>query len=102
MAHFAQLNDDNTVLQVVVISNDDIKDEQGNEVEQLGIDFCKQLFTPTLGEDTRWVQSSYNGNFRDLYAQPGYIYDPVQDKFVNPNPAVTPDFPSEGDLPPNN
>lgn len=101
MAHFAQLDKNNNVLQVVVVSNDNIKDEQGNEVEQIGIDFCKQLFAPTLGENTKWVQTSYNKNFRDLYAQPGFIYDPIQDKFVNPHPTVNPDFPSENDLPAN-
>lgn len=100
MAHFAQLDDNNIVLQVVVISNDDIKDEQGNEVEEIGINFCKQLFAINLGENTRWVQTSYNKNFRELYAQPGYIYDPIQDKFINPIPTIIPDFPSENDLPP--
>ena len=98
MAHFAQLDENNIVLQIVVVSNDDIKDEQGNEVEQIGIDFCKQLFAPTLGENTKWVQTSYNNNFRDLYAQPGYTYDSVQDKFINPNPPIFSNFPLEENL----
>ena len=75
MAHFAQLGENNVVLQVIVISNNDIKDEQGNESEQVGIDFCKSLF----GKDTNWVQTSYNRNFRKNFAGPGHTYDPVLD-----------------------
>ena len=59
MAHFAQLNN-NTVTQVVVISNADLLDENGVEQETLGIQVCHNIFGP----DTNWVQTSYNGNFR--------------------------------------
>ena len=57
MAHFAQLNN-NTVTQVVVISNADLLDENGVEQETLGIQVCRNIFGP----DTTWVQTSYNGN----------------------------------------
>ena len=34
MAHFAQLNSNNTVLTVIVVGNDDITDGNGNESEE--------------------------------------------------------------------
>jgi hypothetical protein len=78
MAHFAELDQNNIVLQVVVISNDDILDENGNESEQKGIDFCKNLY----GQDRNWVQTSYNGNFRYKYAAIGDTYNEQYDAFV--------------------
>ena len=54
MAHFAQLDENNIVLQVNVISNGDILDENGNESEEMGIQLCKDL----VGQDTKWVQTS--------------------------------------------
>lgn len=83
MAHFAQLDDDNTVLCVIVVSNESIIDpESGEESEELGIDFCKSL----LGEGTRWVQTSYNNSFRKRYAAVGGIYNPEHDVFISPAP----------------
>ena len=78
MAHFAEIDQDNKVLRVVVVANEDTADENGNEVEQIGKDFCNRL----LGGN--WVQTSYNGNFRGKYAGIGDIYDPVLDVFVLP------------------
>lgn len=80
MAHFAELDANNIVLRVLVVSNDDITDENGQEQEHLGISFMQGL----LGPDTRWVQTSYNGNFRGKYAGIGDTYDPVADVFVSP------------------
>jgi hypothetical protein len=79
VAHFARL-ENNTVSQVIVINNEVITDNNGVEQEQLGIDFCKSLY----GEDTNWVQTSYNNSFRGKYACFGDIYDPVNDVFVEP------------------
>lgn len=80
MAHFAQLDNDNKVLQVVVIANTDILDSNGNESEQVGIEFCKTLF----GQDTNWKQTSYNGKIRKNYAGINGTYDPVRDAFIPP------------------
>lgn len=77
MAHFARIDADNIVREVIVINNEVITDENGIEQEQLGIDFCKSLY----GEDTEWKQTSYNGNFRGRYAGSGMIYDPIKDEF---------------------
>ena len=70
MAHFAKLDANNIVEQVIVVSNDDIKDNSGTEVESFGVAFCQQL----LGADTNWKQTSYNGNMRGNYAGIGFTY----------------------------
>lgn len=82
MAHFAQLDENNVVLQVIVVHNNDCLDENGNESEAVGAAFCKSL----LGEITRWKQTSYNGNMRKNYAGIGYQYDPIRDAFIPPKP----------------
>jgi hypothetical protein len=78
MAHFAQLDENNKVIQVVVLSNDFISDENGNEVEALGVGFLSGLIGGT------WKQTSYNGNFRGSYAGVGFTYDADNDVFVAP------------------
>jgi len=82
MAHFAQINQENQVLQVIVVGNDDCKDQNGHESEDVGILFCKKLF----GNETNWKQTSYNSNFRKNYAAIGYFYDSVRDAFIPPKP----------------
>jgi hypothetical protein len=86
MAHFAKLDENNVVMQVIVVNNNELMDN-GVESEQKGIDFCKSLF----GQDTRWVQTSYNGNFRGTYAGVGYTYDAQKDEFVGPTPPILPE-----------
>ncbi len=80
MAHFAKLDDDNIVTQVIVVSDADCKDQDGNEVEAIGVAFCNNL----LGG--RWVQTSYNGNIRKRYAGIGYSYNERYDAFIGPKP----------------
>ena len=70
MAHFAKLDSDNLVTQVIVVSNDDTTDSNGVETESIGVAFCQKL----LGSDTNWKQTSYNGNMRGNYAGIGYTY----------------------------
>ena len=70
MAHFAQLDDNNVVTQVIVVSNDDTSDSNGVETESIGVAFCQKL----LGADTNWKQTSYNNNMRGNYAGIGYTY----------------------------
>ena len=77
MAHFAQLDENNKVLQVIVVANEELL-LNGVESETKGVIFCKSL----LGEDTKWVQTSYNATFRKNYAGIGYSYDPVADVFI--------------------
>ena len=69
MAHFAKLDENNIVTQVIVVSNDDCTDPHtGEEDEVLGIAFCKKL----LGGN--WKQTSYNNNMRGNYAGIGYKF----------------------------
>ena len=82
MAHFAQLDENNVVTQVIVVGNDDITDINGNEVESIGVAFCQRL----LGADTNWKQTSYNSNMRVRYAGIGYSYNAGLDAFVPPQP----------------
>ena len=79
MAHFAKL-ENNVVTQVIVVSNQDILDEQGQESEEKGIAFCSNLLGGT------WKQTSYNGNIRKNYAGIGYTYDEGRDAFIAPKP----------------
>ena len=81
MAHFAQLNDNNIVTQVIVVANEELI-FQGVENETQGVIFCRSLF----GNDTKWVQTSYNGNIRKRYAGIGYTYDADKDAFIAPQP----------------
>lgn len=78
MAHFAQLDENNVVVQVIVVHNNELLDENGNESEAKGIAFCQSL----LGEDTRWIQTSYNKKFRKNYAGIGFTYDVALDAFI--------------------
>lgn len=82
MAHFAQLDENNEVIQVIVVSNDDILDSDGNESEEIGIDFCKSIF----GEDTIWKQTSYNDKIRCRFAGIGMKYAENFDVFLPPQP----------------
>ena len=70
MAHFAKLDANNVVEQVIVVSNNDTADSSGVETESIGVAFCQKL----LGASTNWKQTSYNGNFRGNYAGIGYTY----------------------------
>lgn len=80
MAHFAKLDLNNIVTQVVVVNND-ILLENGAESEQKGINFLEELF-----EEGTWKQTSYNGTIRKNYAGVGYKYDVTRDAFIPPKP----------------
>lgn len=81
MAHFAQLDEQNMVTQVIVIHNNECQ-VNGVESEDIGIAFCRSLF----GSNTNWKQTSYNGNIRKNYAGIGFIYDAGRDAFIPPKP----------------
>ena len=79
MAHFAQLDDNNIVTQVIVVHNNELMLD-GEESEDKGVLFCKSLY----GSDTKWKQTSYNGNFRKNYAGIGYTFDKDRNAFIPP------------------
>jgi hypothetical protein len=80
MAHFAKLDENNVVTQVIVVANKDTSDADGVEKEHIGAAFCERL----LGGN--WVQTSYNGNIRKNYAGVGFTYNADIDAFVPPKP----------------
>ena len=80
MAHFAKLDENNVVTQVIVVDNKDTSDASGVEKEHIGAAFCERLFG---GE---WKQTSYNGNMRKNYAGIGFTYNANIDAFVPPQP----------------
>jgi hypothetical protein len=80
MAHFAQLDDNNKVTQVITVSDNDIKTSLGNESEEMGKELCSRLF------GGNWIQTSFNKKFRKHYAGIGYYYDSKLDAFVPPKP----------------
>jgi hypothetical protein len=79
MAHFAKIDTDNIVRQVIVISDDRAPDPAPDN-EASGQAFIADV----LGLSGTWLQTSYNGNFRGTYAAIGYTYDPDLDEFVAP------------------
>jgi hypothetical protein len=82
MAHFVQMYG-NDCGQVIVVNNEVLENLPFPESEPIGIAFCKSLF----GEDTEWLQTSYNSNFRGRYAKIGSIYNPELDEF---DPVIEP------------
>lgn len=81
MAHFAKLDSNNIVIEVVVVNNSVIQKADGTESELKGKQFLNSLF----GSAT-WKQTSYNGNFRKNYAGLGFKYDSTRDAFIPPQP----------------
>jgi len=80
MAHFAQIDENGVVLQVIVVDNTDTLDENGIEKESVGILFCENLLSG------KWIQTSYNRNIRKNYAGIGFTYDTQRDAFIPPQP----------------
>ena len=84
MAHFAELNSSNEVLQVIVISNEDVDANGGDESTQA--ETFVATIVPYGTGGVAWKQTSYNNNFRKQYAGIGYSYDSSKDKFITPQP----------------
>lgn len=80
MAHFAELDKNNVVLRVVTVDNQNILDQNNLESEEKGIHLCKSFY----GGNNRWIQTSYNGNFRFRYAGIGYTYNQEKNAFIPP------------------
>ncbi len=76
MAHFAEIDNNNIVQRILVVSNSNASNEAA------GIAFCKAL----LGSDTNWVQTSYNDNIRHRFAAIGMKYDATNDVFYKQQP----------------
>lgn len=83
MAHFAKLDENNTVTAVHTVNNNVLL-VNGVENEQVGINFLAQLHN-----HINWKQTSYNRNFRKNYAGIGYTYDADRDAFIAPQPYIS-------------
>jgi len=81
VAHFAQIDTDGTVLQVICVSNANAPDPAPAHSEPLG-----QAFIASLGLTGEWRQTSYHGNFRKQYAGIGFQYHADGDVFTKPKP----------------
>ena len=73
MAHFAEIDENNIVVRVVVVPN---------YQENRGQDFLAN----DLGLGGIWIQCSYNNNMRKQYPGPGFTYDVEKDIFISPKP----------------
>jgi len=73
MAHFARIDENNIVQEVLVVDN---------SLEHTGEDYLANV----LGFGGKWIQTSYNGNIRKQYAGAGYYYDETKDIFISPQP----------------
>ena len=80
MAHFAKIDENNIVTQVIVVHNNELLVD-GEESEAKGIDFCESLFG-----HRNWVQTSYNSNIRYNFAGIGFTWDPDNNAFYTPKP----------------
>jgi len=73
MAHFANIDENNIVTEVLVVDN--LLEDRGND-----------YLANELGLGGRWIQTSYNNNFRRRFAGVGYYYDEVNDVFIAQQP----------------
>ena len=67
MSHFAKIDKDNIVTQVIVAEQDFIN-------------------SGVVGDSFLWIQTSYNNNFRNQHAGVGFTYDKANDVFIAPKP----------------
>lgn len=94
MAHFAELNNVNVVMRVLVVHNNELMVD-GVELEERGVKFLQSLF----GTSTVWKQTSYNNNMRGKYAGVGYVYNPNTDEFLTPEEAAEIGLPTQQEVP---
>ena len=77
MAHYARVNSDNIVVEVLVMDND----METNDGEQACIDWLQANV-----HSDNWVKTSYNHNIRKQFAGIEHTYDSTKDKFISPKP----------------
>ncbi len=81
MAHFARINENNIVDEIIVISNEDCQNLDFPESESIG-----QSFITSIGLNGNWKQTSYNANFRKKYAGIGDTFDETRNAFITSKP----------------
>lgn len=83
MAHFAEIDSNNIVLRVVVIDNNDVNANGGDE--SLTAAKAVEKIVP-FSSGVKWVQTSYNNNFRCRMAGIDYVYNEEFNVFIHPKP----------------
>ena len=83
MAHFAKIDDNNLVLAIHCVDNINLLDENNEEQESLGQQY---LQTHSNWPAEKWIQTSYNLNFRVNFAQIGGTWDSTNNMFWPPKP----------------
>ena len=84
MAHYAELDINNKVIRVLTACNQDIATHGGELSEEAANYFG--TYTPFSENGVKWVQTSYNSNFRKQYAGIGHTFDSTKNKFISPQP----------------
>jgi hypothetical protein len=84
MAHFAELDQYNRVIRVLVACNQDIANNGGEQSEQAAKFF--ETVCPLTPIGVKYVQTSYNNNFRRIFAGNGSFYDPELNIFYSEKP----------------
>jgi hypothetical protein len=82
MAHYAFLDENNIVTEVIVGR------DEWEEVD--GITDWEQAYSEVRGQVCK--RTSYNGKIRYNYAGIGYTYDPIDDAFIPPVPCNHPEL----------
>ena len=83
MAHYAILDENNRVSNVIVIDTASTFDENGVENEELGLEICRQVLNDS---NLKAIRTSYNNNIRVRYAGMGFSYNEELDAFIPPKP----------------
>lgn len=84
MAYFAEIDENNKVLRVVVACDTDIANNGGDLSEQASEYFKSQV--PLSINGIKWIQTFSNGEFRKQKAGINFTYDSFKDKFISPQP----------------
>ena len=84
MAHYAELDINKKVIRVLTACNQDIATHGGELSEEAANYFG--TYTPFSENGVKWVQTSYNSNFRKQYAGIGYTFDSTKNKFISIQP----------------
>jgi len=84
MAYFAEIDENNKVLRVVVACDTDIANNGGDLSEQAS-EYFKSI-VPLSINGIKWIQTFSNGEFRKQKASINFTYDSFKDKFISPQP----------------
>jgi hypothetical protein len=90
MAHWAEVDENNIVLQVTVGDNNDPAGDEGYQwlIDVLGGSWIKTSYNAVGGKrrDPLTNEVTEEPGFRKNFAGVGYLYDPIRDAFIPPKP----------------